>query len=369
MDHSLRSLTVRDGLVDFASNDYLGFARSEYLRRFRDKAAKSLEPVSLGSTGSRLLSGNSHLAEDLEQELASFHGAEAALLFNSGYEANLGLVSALSHRHVTVIFDEYVHASIRDGARLGLGRSYSFRHNDPEDLERKLSAAKGPALVLVEALYSMDGDLAPLDQILDVCKRYAAELVVDEAHTNGLYGDRGQGLVAEKRLEGQVFARVVTFGKALGCHGAAVLGSSNLVKFLVNFARPFIYTTALPASSLISIKSAYGHLPGARAERAALRANIDKFNDLFPGRNCTGPVQSLVVGGNERTRRAAQRMVEHGLDVRALLSPTVPAGTERLRICLHAFNTAEELHRLALVLREELATLEMGLSEKAVSNW
>ena len=204
-----------DGLTDFCSNDYLGLAHS-------------LEQPSTqfaGATGSRLISGNTTAAEELEMTIAQFHGAEAALLFPSGYTANIGLLPAISTRHDTIIYDKLLHASLRDGIGLSQSKAYSFAHNDLTDLERKLQIAKGEKWVVVESVYSMDGDQAPLEAMAQLCESYDANLIVDEAHGTGVLGQRGEGLVSALGLENKVWARVHTFGKAMGSHGAAVLGS------------------------------------------------------------------------------------------------------------------------------------------------
>lgn len=382
---TLRQLIDRresTGLVDFSSNDYLGFARSkEFSRRFdaacaEYRNAQSRGPANTvadgfyaaplhGATGSRILSGNSRLACELEQELAKFYRAESALLFNSGYDANLSLVSALATRGDTVLFDELVHASIRDGARLSFARSFHFSHNDAEDLERRLMRAReartasagsgGKLLVFVDSIYSMDGDAAPLEALLAVCERYDAALIVDEAHAGGIYGANGRGKVAELGLEDRVFARLHTFGKALGCHGAVVTGSTALCQYLINFARPLMYSTALPALSLLSIKIAHELLAESEAERERLVANVGAFCAAFSALEApqaSGPIQPIVIGGNERTRSIANAIRERGFDVRAILSPTVAPGTERLRLCIHSFNTVDEITGLVAAIAE-----------------
>jgi 8-amino-7-oxononanoate synthase len=237
--------------VDFCSNDYLGFARSPLLKNKIENEIGDF--VSNGSTGSRLLSGNSAYTEDLEKYIAILHQSEAGLIFNSGYDANLGLFSSLPQRGDTVITDELIHASIIDGARLSYANRYTFKHNDLGSLEAKLKQAKGNCFVAVESVYSMDGDTPPLNEIAALTLKYDAHLIVDEAHAVGLYGF---GLVATD-LQKQVFARVVTFGKALGCHGAIVLGSNLLRQYLINFARSFIYTTAASFHQMASVKTAY----------------------------------------------------------------------------------------------------------------
>jgi 8-amino-7-oxononanoate synthase len=354
--NSLRTLRPGSGLIDFFSNDYLGFARSEKLSASSAKEFAA-QPVSNGSTGSRLLSGNSVYAEKLEGELAAFHRAEAALLFNSGYDANLGLFSSVAKRGDTIIADELIHASMIDGIRLSRADYYRFRHNDAESLEEKLKIAKGNVFVGVESIYSMDGDAAPLKEIGALCERYNAYLIVDEAHATGVFGEQGRGRVNELGLEQKVFARVHTFGKAMGCHGALVAGSQRLRDYLVNFSRPFIYSTALPLHSLCTIKAAYALLKESEAERAKLKRLIGVMHDSgnLPGYiPSLSPIQCLVIPGNEAVKKAAEAVQKAGFDVRPILHPTVPKGKERVRICLHAFNSVEDLNRMISVLGRSL---------------
>ena len=358
-----RSLSKESGLVDFVSNDYLGFVTTDKLLAWLDKQDVPMIPHYTGSTGSRLLSGNTEYAEALESKIANFHGAEAGLLFNSGYDANLGLFSSIAGKDDTIIYDELIHASIKDGARLGLAKHFSFRHNDAEHLRQKIKAATGNIFVAVESVYSMDGDFAPLEELAEICEEEGANLIVDEAHATGIYGAKGEGIVSDLKLQNQVFARMHTFGKAVGCHGAIVLGSKELRDYLINFARSFIYTTALPGHSLLAIDGAYQLLPESEAERKQLVSNInyytkniialvDKVNhkplfDINDGFNLLpSPIQTIIIPGNENVRKAAQIIRQKGFDVRPVLSPTVPAGKERLRICLHSFNTEMEMEGL-----------------------
>jgi len=358
---NLRRLSAVSGLADFSSNDFLGFARSAELQARLLAALEELWAGSngmplIGATGSRLLTGNSTRAEELEQQIAAFHGAEAALLFSSGYAANLGLLSSVGRRGDTILYDERAHASIKDGARLGQAGSFSFRHNDPADLERRIRGAAGSVYVAVESLYSMHGDPAPLFDLTEVCSRSGAYMIVDEAHATGVFGPDGRGLVAGHGLEAQVFARIYTFGKALGLHGAAVLGSAGLRDFLINFARPFVYSTGLPLTSLTSIRLAYGMLQEAGSLRDALWRNIGLFRSGFRGNGLGGamngdsPIQWIGCSGSGACRRLAAAGVAAGLDLRPILSPTVPKGQEGIRVCLHAFNTEEEVRAVGEVV-------------------
>jgi 8-amino-7-oxononanoate synthase len=340
-----RTLKPENKLVDFCSNDYLGFARSPALKSKIDAEINSSGLIANGSGGSRLLAGNSTFTEDLEKQIAALHKSEAGLLFTSGYNANLGLFSSLPQRGDTIITDELIHASIIDGARLSYANRYIFKHNDLQNLEGKLKQAKGNCYVAIESVYSMDGDTPPIEDLLALTDKYNAHLIVDEAHAVGLYGF---GLI-DNRFQNRVFARIVTFGKALGCHGAIVLGSNLLKEYLVNFARSFIYTTAAPYHQVAAVKMAYGLLQQSIDEIALLRNNISLFkqkiknNAAYPLINSGSAIQCIVLKSNEKAKELALLLQTNGLDVRPILSPTVPAGSERIRICLHSFNSGEEI--------------------------
>ncbi len=359
-DGSIRALTTPSGLIDFCSNDYLGFSRSHELKENIRAEIGRLPDMQIGSTGSRLISGNSKYCEELENKVAEFHHAEAGLIFNSGYDANLGIFSSIPQRTDTVLYDQLVHASIRDGIRLSYARSFTFRHNDLDDLERRLNQATGNVYVAVESVYSMDGDSAPLREIAQLCSSHGANLVVDEAHATGVFGENGEGRVVELDVQDAVFARVHTFGKALGAHGAVILGSETLRSYLVNFARPFIYTTALPFHSLAAIHYAYKLLISDYTPCRRLRHLISIFNSQldeplksnFIGSDSA--IRSLLKPGNRNVKKVANDIRSGGFDVRPIMHPTVPAGSERIRICIHAFNTEEEIGNLIHTLNTAL---------------
>lgn len=345
-----RSLKIEGDLIDFCSNDYLGFARSARLKEMIRTEVEANEKALNGSTGSRLLSGNTIYAEELERSIANFHKAEAGLIYNSGYDANIGLFSSLPQKGDTIILDELSHASIIDGARLSFANRFTFKHNDLQSLEEKLQHSKGNIYIVIESVYSMDGDSPDVVKLIELANKYNAHVIVDEAHATGLYYN---GIVNSLNLEDKVFARVVTFGKALGCHGAIILGSRLLREYLINFSRSFIYTTAAPFHQLASIKMAYELLSESNDSIQKLQGNITLFKErisqlqaykLIPSDSA---IQCLVVGGNEKTQHLAIQLQNAGFDIRPILSPTVSAGTERLRICLHSYNTAEEITSLA----------------------
>lgn len=349
---ALRSLVINKdqiALTDFCSNDYLGIVKN--------KLIENLVPSGLshGSTGSRLLSGNYALIEETEKQIADFHDAEAGLIFNSGYDANTGLLSSVPQKGDTIIYDQLSHASLRDGIRLSFATSFSFLHNDLEDLEKKLSSSdtNHQIFVVTESVFSMDGDVAPLDEIANLCEKYNAALIVDEAHATGVIGTKGEGLVQKTNLEKKCFARIHTFGKACGTHGAIVLGSEKLKRYLINFSRQFIYSTALPPTSIEAISASYKIFPSMEKERAHLKKLIRIFKEA--DLNCKilpsdTPIQIVIIPGNEKVKKVAKTFRENNIDIRAILYPTVPKGQERLRIVLHAFNSEEEVEEVIKIL-------------------
>jgi 8-amino-7-oxononanoate synthase len=353
-ENALRKLPVPGNLIDFSSNDYLGFAKEVKIAA-RANQLLAHHPASNGSTGSRLITGNHALYKDAENSIAIFYDSQAALLFNSGYDANVGFFGSVPQRGDVVLYDELIHASIRDGLRLSYAKIYKFGHNDIEDLRDLLEKHSAPGkevYVVTESVFSMDGDTPHLPRIAAICKEKQARLVVDEAHAVGVFGHNGEGLVKEFDLQDQVFARIITFGKALGCHGAAVLCSFELCEYLVNFARSFIYTTGLPPHSIATIIAAHEHLviPNSSDD---LRDNIAYFcqekaqmglDPLFV--KSRSAIQSAIIPGNDKVRDVACALQQNGFDIRAILSPTVPAGQERLRICLHSFNTKEQIKQV-----------------------
>ncbi len=347
-----RTLKPENNLLDFCSNDYLGFARSIDLKNNIDKEIANYNTLN-SSTGSRLISGNLAYTEELEQQIANYHNSEAGLIYNSGYDANVGLFSSLPQRGDTIITDELIHASIIDGARLSHANRYTFKHNDLDSLEAKLKQAKGICYVAIESIYSMDGDTPPLLDIMNLIDEYNAHLIVDEAHAVGLYK---QGLINHLNLQHRIFARVVTFGKALGCHGATVLGSNLLREYLINFSRSFIYTTAAPFHQLASVKMAYELLKQSDEAIDQLKSNISLFKSFTADKveliTSDSSIQCILLKSNEKARKMAAELQNKGLDVRAILSPTVPQGLERIRICLHAYNTSEEITLLTNTINQ-----------------
>ena len=353
-NNALRKLGTNSDSVDFASNDYLGFANSQTIFEEVHTLLTSRNLQQNGATGSRLLTGNHSLYAETENSIATFHESQSALLFNSGYDANIGFFSSIPQKGDFIIYDELIHASIRDGIKLSNATSYKFKHNDDEDLERLILKAQSNTsaitYVVTESVFSMDGDTPPLQEISNICQRNKAYLIVDEAHALGVFGNQGEGMIQLLGLQNQVFARIITFGKGLGCHGAVILGSTQLKIYLVNFARSLIYTTGLSPHAIATIQIAYKHLRENKEAREKLRININTFNQqkqllgmspMFV--RSKSAIQCAIIQGNERVKNIADQLQEKGFNVKAILSPTVPEGQERLRICLHSFNSEEEI--------------------------
>ncbi|TGV00708.1 aminotransferase class I/II-fold pyridoxal phosphate-dependent enzyme [Flavivirga rizhaonensis] len=353
-NNALRQLGTQNNLIDFSSNDYLGFSKSEIIFNNTHEFLVGHNMIHNGATGSRLLSGNHPLFNIVESLLSNFHNSESTLIFNSGYDANLGFFSAVPQRGDIILYDEYSHASIRDGIKLSNAKAYKFKHNDSEDLKCHLERSrevsqKTNTYVVTESIFSMDGDSPDLKRIVQLCKKHHALLIVDEAHAVGILGEHGVGLVQYLKLEKDIFARIITFGKAIGTHGAAILGSDSLKQYLVNFARSFIYTTALTPHTLATIHSAYHELVLTQ-NREQLHKNITHFKSEIIKNGLQNyfieshsPIHCCIISGNDAVKLIARKFQEHGFNIKPILSPTVPKEQERLRFCLHAFNSEEDI--------------------------
>lgn len=346
-----RTMSEENDLIDFLSNDYLGLSRSEELG---DRIAKRIKQEGFlgnGGTGSRLLSGNHKSYATLETYLSSLFRSEATLVFNSGYSANQALVSCVAGKGDTILYDQLSHVCLKEGAWLSKAKSFGFGHNDLEDLENKLSRAEGNVFVVTESVFSMDGDEAPLNEIIQLVKKFNAHLIVDEAHSTGTFGPGGAGYLLDKGLEKEVFARVYTFGKGMGVHGACVAGSNTLINYLINFGRTFIYTTSLPPHSVLAVEEAFKYLHDHEELHSQLKRKIALFKTHISSISNTS-IQPILIPGNTAVRKVANDLVESGFNVRPIVSPTVKEGTERLRICLHAFNEDKEIIELAKRLKD-----------------
>ena len=353
----LRSLSSLEGLVDFCSNDYLGLAKDKGLANqiAADQVAwQAMQDATVsinGSSGSRLISGNHPYMESFEKQCAELHHAEAALLFGSGFEANLGLIAALAQKEHVIFCDKLLHASLIDGLRLAPAERRIFKHNDLADLIHLLEQYPTDTLkwVVVESVYSMDGDMAPLQELIQLKQKYSFELIVDEAHAGGVYGPHGAGLCVELGIENEIFARVVTFGKAWGNAGAVVLGSEVLRSYLINFARPFIYSTAPSPHHVLSLQTTLSFVAQAETQRLVLKETIKYFKSLQKssawGESQTA-IQTFFVPGNEAVRAVAQKVQEAGFAVKPIVYPTVPKGKERIRITLTANTSHTDIQTL-----------------------
>lgn len=359
---ALRQLDEQNHLIDFSSNDYLGFSKSESIFNTTHDFLIGHNIKQNGSTGSRLLSGNHPLFNIVETILADFHNSETALIFNSGYDANVGFFSCVPQRDDVILYDEFIHASIRDGIKLSNAKSYKFKHNDWEDLEKKCQTERSRSpketniYIVTESVFSMDGDSPDLATMCKISKKHDALLIVDEAHAVGVFGNRGCGKIQLLGLEKDVFARLVTFGKAIGCHGAAIICSENLKQYLVNFSRSFIYTTALPPHSLATIHSAYTELILTK-NIEKLHKNIKYFKAELIKQNLQNhfiksdsAIQCCIISGNEKVKLIAKNLQQEGFNVKPILSPTVKKEEERLRFCLHSYNSEKEITEVLQLL-------------------
>ncbi len=335
------------------SNNYLGLADHP---RVREAAAEAAMRYGAGSGASRLISGNMTIHRRLEEALAAFKGAEACLLFGSGYLANSGVVSAIAQEGDVVFSDALNHASIIDGCRLSRAETFVYDHCDVGHLEWGLRQAEGRgALIVTDSVFSMDGDVAPLRDIVDLAQRYDARVMVDEAHGTGCVGPGGRGLVAELELADEVDVIVGTLGKALGSYGAYVLCGEGMAKLLINTARTLIFSTALPPPSVAAAIAALELLREQPRRVEKLQRNSRVLREALAESGITvpdgqSPIVPLIVGEADAAVAASERALEHGIFAPAIRPPTVPAGTSRLRLAVMASHTKTELREAAAVL-------------------
>ena len=356
-ENTLRQLGTNGNLIDFSSNDYLGFAKSETIFNNAHHFLKEHGTIINGATGSRLLSGNHSLYPIVESVLCKFHSAEAALIFNSGYDANLGFFSSVPQQGDLILYDELIHASIRDGIQLSNAKAYKFKHNDLSDLTEKLKRNNFDTIyVVTESIFSMDGDSPDLMALSELCQTHHSFVIIDEAHGVGVFGENGKGLVQHLGLENKIFARLVTYGTALGSHGAAILGNSELKQYLINFSRSLIYSTALPPHNLATIQAAYAELPKTKSIEK-LNHNIQFFKSEIKKNNLQdrfiesdSAIHCCIISGNDKVKSIARELQNHGFELKPIVSPTVPKGKERLRFCLHSYNSEEEISEVLQLL-------------------
>lgn len=344
----LRRLRPSNEGCDFYSNDYLGLSADAAFQQTIYEAIGRDTRLLTGSTGSRLISGNSDVATEAEKLIAAAHQVEDALLFPSGYKANLALFSCIAGRHDTIIVDELIHRSVHDGCMMSTAHKWKFRHNDMNHLEDMLKKAGGNVVIAVESLYSMDGDFAPLAAIAELAKKYKAGVIVDEAHAIGVFG---KGLVHRAGLQQAVLATVVTYGKAMGVQGAAILGTRLLKEYLVNFAAPFIYSTGMPGVQIVSITGAYDFLEHHPQRAITLQERIRHFRkyQLSHLSQDSSPIQSVQFQRAGESRAVTQALTQAGIRAYALFPPTVRE--ERLRVSIHAFNSNDEIDKLCGIIQ------------------
>ena len=368
--NALRELPLSSNLIDFTSNDYLGFSKNLSIYEKASKILSDENHKRNGATGSRLISGNYSLYTQVEQNIASFHQVDSALVFNSGYDANVGFFSAVPQRGDVILYDEYIHASIRDGIAMSNAKSFKFKHNSLEDLGnviRRIHAnlpSESEIYIVTESVFSMDGDSPDLQSFAKLCADNGYHLVVDEAHAIGVFGFDGQGLLFDLGIQNQVFAQIITYGKAMGCHGAAILGSDALKEFLINFSRSFIYTTGLPPHSVATIMAAYQELTQEKSSRENLQQLISYIHGEVKNQGLetvfipsNSAIHCCLIPNADKVKKVAKNLEKKGYNVKAILSPTVPLGQERLRICLHSYNTIEEIKNLLSILKTAMTSL------------
>ena len=354
---------VLDGkpVLLLCSNNYLGLADHP---RVREAAADAALRFGVGAGGSRLVSGTMRIHGKLEERLAAFKGSESALLFGSGYLANMGVVSALAGANEIVFSDELNHASIIDGCRLSHAGTFVYRHNDLEHLEWGLEQAAGRgALIVTDSVFSMDGDVAPLAELVELAQRFGVRLAVDEAHGVGCLGPGGRGAVHEAGVQDHVDVVMGTLGKALGAYGAYVTCSDELAQFLVNSARPFIFSTAPPPPAIAGALAALELLAEEPHRVDHLAANGDVLRDElaregFDVTGSTTQIVPLVIGEAEQAMTICEEAIEHGVFAQAIRPPTVAEGTSRLRLAVMATHDRSELREAARVLGR--AALQAG---------
>jgi len=342
-------------LANFSSNDYLGLAGDA---RLADAARRAIDEYGVGAGASALVSGHLRVHERAEESFARFSGLPRALLFGSGYLANLGILAALADREAHIFSDALNHACLIDGARLSRAQVSVYPHLDMGALAEGLAASKAPVrVVATDAVFSMDGDIAPVPQLVELCERYGAWLVLDDAHGVGVLGPSGRGTLEHFGARSPRIVYMATLGKALGGYGAFVAGESDAIEWLVQRARTYIYSTALPPMAAAVAMRALELVDEDRSLLANLRSRIAELHSAFARNGLQGEltqtaIQPLVLGPAARAIEASARLAERGMLVPAIRPPTVPEGTSRLRISLCAAHRAEEIEALASALRE-----------------
>lgn len=359
-----RTLRRPEG-IDFSSNNYLGFCHDPV---FLKTVQACVSTVPAGASGSRLLRGNLEIYDKVEKELAQFCGAESSLIFATGYQANVGVLSALLKPGDCVFSDQHNHASIIDGIKLSGAKKEIFSHLDCVDLREKLIQRRlepGLKVIVTESYFGMDGDFAPLQRLSELAEEFSALLIVDEAHATGIWGDRkrnlGAGLVQSQGLSQKVFATIHPAGKALGVGGAWVCGSSQLRDYLINFSRPFIFSTAPLPMTAVFIQAAVSYWKEVGQHRALeLLEKSEIFSaqlrqkGFYLNSAVNGPIIPIVIGDNQKSLNLANALQSLGYDIRAIRPPAVPVNQSRLRLTLHWENSKADLEKLVCDLYENL---------------
>ena len=336
-------------VINFSSNNYLGLANHPALAA---AAKEAIDRYGCGSGASRLISGNMALHEELENHLAEFKGTEAALVFNSGFQANTGILSTLTGEGDAIFSDALNHASIIDGCRLSRAKIFVYAHGDLDQLEAALKQAAevGRKLIVTETIFSMDGDEAPLTGIVELAEKYDAMVMVDEAHATAIFGDNGSGVVAKLGLSDRVAVQMGTLGKALGGFGAYVAGSGALRELLVNRCRSFIFTTSLPPAIMAMAIAAIDLVQREPERREMLWRNCRALKLGLSGLGFSlaesqSPILPMIIGDADECMHFSERLLEKGIFAQGIRPPTVPPGTSRLRITLMATHTGEHIDR------------------------
>lgn len=352
-----RELSSTQKLTDFSSNDYLGLANSESIRQ--QLVAELSNGCLLGATGSRLLSGNTDVHHRVEEFLSRAFKVDSALIFSSGFLANLGIINAFSSLHAEFFSDEFNHASLVDGMRTSKIKPNVFRHNDVEHLELLLRKSRNPVRVIAtESVFSMHGDLAPLADILLLAETFNAFVIVDEAHATGIFGMKGLGRLNDFPSVSPLVIAIHTAGKALGGQGAFILSSNLVRKLLVNEARSFIFSTALSPLSCLQIEFATAAIMKNPERGENLLGRAASFKEQLQQRFDCGKSQSqvipLILNSAGNARLSSEKLRRRGFDVRAIRSPSVPLGQERLRLTLKSFHSESQVDELRNALFQEI---------------
>lgn len=345
-----RTKKLPKNAIDFASNDYLGLLNL--------KSNYDFSEIQSGAGASRLIAGNSKKIEDLEKQIAEFHNSESALLYTSGYAANIGLFQALGKRNVNFLVDSQIHASIKDGIRLSFGKLIKFKHNSVGDLKKKLMKLENPIFIVIESVYSMSGNVAPIQEIVEIAKQFKAQVIIDEAHSVGIFGENGRGISCSLALEEEIFARIFAYGKAYATQGASIACSSKVKQYLINFSRSFIYSTGISPLLVKAINDNYELVEKLDNQRNKLFELSHKFNllfsDLINNLSYNSPIKFIVIAGNEKLKNLCKIITKYNFFIVPILSPTVRNGNEGIRIVLHSFNTEEQMVELNTIIRDNI---------------